>query len=81
MQNLQNYLSESLVPIVAGGAGTVLIALVFGLLRASLKKLRPLAEQTETKIDDVALDVVEEGTGIAERDASNRLGLAITKKK
>jgi hypothetical protein len=78
MQNLQNYLSESLVPIVAGGAGTVLIAL---LLRASLKKLRPLAEQTETKIDDVALDVVEEGTGIAERDASNRLGLAITKKK
>lgn len=78
-QNLQSYFGETLAPIGAAVLGTALLAFVFGLARYGLKKLRPLAEKTTTKLDDAALDAVEEAAEIAERDAQRRLNLTSKK--
>ena len=78
-QNLQNYMTESIAPMAVGVAGAALIALVFGLVRVGLGKLRPLAQKTKTTLDDAALDVVEEAAEIAEKDASKRLHLTSKK--
>jgi hypothetical protein len=81
VEHLKSYLSESVGPIVVGGLGSVLIALVFGFGRAGLRKLRTLTQKTATTLDDAAVDVLEEGAEIAERDASRRLGLSLSKPK
>lgn len=78
-QNVQTYLGETLAPIAGGVLASALFALVFGFGRAGLKKLRTLTQKTQTKLDDAAVDVLEEGAEIAEKDAFRRLNLTSKK--
>lgn len=75
MVGFQSFVGETLAPVLVGVGGTALLALIFSVVKVGVRKLKGQAAKTDTKLDDMVVDVLEEGAELAEKDSVKRLNL------